>query len=301
MIEIVTRGDRNLEQLSLHHYNNLKQLITERTNRFLVNNEALRVTIINNIEEILISKPARLLEIHHSISAQINDVIATQIFNYSNFKTNRRYNVYDLAQSLNVNVCVYCNRNYTNTVKNKIRPEFDHFFPKSIYPILQISFFNLIPSCNYCNSYIKGDDDLNIEEYIHPYVEGFDEHGVFDFECHDYDSMIGISKNLTLSFNIDNKSDKSRRIINSVNKFDLVNIYQNSHLDYLAEIIKMNYINDGDYIKSIFKSLSENYTKEEIYRLVYRNYYERELFDKRPLSKITYDIINKLQQNGGNL
>lgn len=301
MIEIVTRGDRNLEQLSLYHYNNLKKLITSRTNRFLVHDEVLRSSIINNLEEILIAKPYRLLEIHHSISAQINDPIATQIFNYSNFKSNRSYNIYHLAKNLNVNVCVYCNRNYTNTVKNKIRPEFDHYFPKSIYPILQISFYNLIPSCNYCNSYIKRDEDLNIEEYVHPYIEGFDEHGIFDFECHDYESMIGISNNLTLSLSIDNESEKSIRIRNSSNKFDLVNIYQNSHLDYLAEIIKFNYINDGDYIKSIFNSLSENYTKEEIYRLVYRNYYERELFDKRPLSKITYDIINKLQQNGSNI
>lgn len=60
---------------------------------------------------------------------------------------------YWLQSKLCVKVCPYCNRMYTTTLygKKRIRPDFDHFYPKSRYPYLAVSLFNLIPTCNICN------------------------------------------------------------------------------------------------------------------------------------------------------
>lgn len=57
-----------------------------------------------------------------------------------------------LQQQLHVGVCPFCNRIYTSTVyRGTVRASFDHFFPKSVYPYLAISLFNLIPICDVCN------------------------------------------------------------------------------------------------------------------------------------------------------
>jgi len=75
---------------------------------------------------------------------------------YENFfskgKNSYGYSAYDFVLKLGLKTCPYCNRNYTFVVKKgKLRPEIDHFYPKTIYPYLAVNFFNLIPSCQTCN------------------------------------------------------------------------------------------------------------------------------------------------------
>jgi hypothetical protein len=57
---------------------------------------------------------------------------------------------YKMLRNLDVKVCPYCNINYisfSGTNSNKgIRPELDHFYPKSRYPYFAVSFYNLISS-----------------------------------------------------------------------------------------------------------------------------------------------------------
>ena len=91
-----------------------------------------------------------------------------KIFSYKKFTTKKKkeYDAYDLAKNLDIPTCPYCNRTYTKTVitKNRekiIRPEFDHWFPKNQYPLLALSFYNLIPSCHICNSNVKGETKFN--------------------------------------------------------------------------------------------------------------------------------------------
>lgn len=114
--------------------------------------------------------------------------ICRQIFRYSalNYKKKRQTEstAYWLQRQLGVKVCPYCNRMYTTTLfgEEKIRPDFDHFYPKSKYPYLAVSLFNLIPSCSMCNKR-KGDKAEVIYEseenknlsIIYPYDESFDE------------------------------------------------------------------------------------------------------------------------------
>ncbi len=69
-----------------------------------------------------------------------------------------RYNEVQKSQirpfmkKLGIKACVYCNASYTVTTNdNKATFQVDHFFPKSKYPFLCISFFNLQPACMHCN------------------------------------------------------------------------------------------------------------------------------------------------------
>jgi len=123
-----------------------------------------------------------------------------KIFNYGQLnRTNKGTPIktaYWLQQQLRVDTCPFCNRIYTSTLfRGNIRPAFDHFYPKSVYPYLAISLFNLIPICDVCNK-AKSDDAEIINDLacnasdtttssaietpepksiIYPYDESFDE------------------------------------------------------------------------------------------------------------------------------
>lgn len=92
---------------------------------------------------------------------------------------------YWLMEQLNVRTCPYCNRNYTTfTATKKMRPDFDHYYPQSIFPYFALSFFNLIPSCSFCNrkksdyfgfSILDTIIDKSVVPLIYPYDECYNE------------------------------------------------------------------------------------------------------------------------------
>ena len=85
-------------------------------------------------------------------SIKKSDYLLNSVFKYKNF-ANRKI-AYHISIKRNVTVCPYCNRQYVFTVipsKGRVRPQFDHYFPKKDYPYLALSLYNLIPSCSICN------------------------------------------------------------------------------------------------------------------------------------------------------
>jgi len=86
---------------------------------------------------------------------------------FSQGNNEQNYSAYDFVEKLALDTCPYCNRNYTFVVKKgKLRPEIDHFYPKTIYPYLAVNFFNLIPSCQTCNKTKSNDINFN---WLSPY------------------------------------------------------------------------------------------------------------------------------------
>ena len=63
------------------------------------------------------------------------------------------------VKRVDVEICPYCGRSYiyyvehpTRTNPNTlVKPQIDHFLPKSEYPYLAVNYYNLIPSCTTCN------------------------------------------------------------------------------------------------------------------------------------------------------
>lgn len=116
-------------------------------------------------------------------------------FSYRKFssKGHKPYGAYDLCRDLGIRVCIYCNINYIYTIDDSqtleteeesskksvgsgevqliARPELDHYLPKSKFPMFQMSFENLIPSCSICNGKIKRDSWIKTKEHLHPYQE----------------------------------------------------------------------------------------------------------------------------------
>jgi hypothetical protein len=91
-------------------------------------------------------------------------------------------------KSLDIPVCPYCNIQLLPKVKRKNSKDemtlmdLDHFYPKSKYPCLSMSFFNLVPSCIICNQRLKGSEDLVKNPIIHPFEDSFDD--LIEFSLH---------------------------------------------------------------------------------------------------------------------
>ena len=238
----------------------------------------------DNLKRVLIGLPTEL----DSIKSKFRkDKAIRKIFHYDNWLSYDKYNAYDLAKKLDIPTCPYCNRMYTKTVMGEagekvIRPEFDHWFPKSEYPLLALSFYNLIPSCHICNSNVKGKTEFKLDTHFHPYNPSSNLKTTFSYNHKNYDDY---------KIKINTKDDFSH---NSVEAFQLENIYQ-AHEDEVKDLIKIRQAYSDKYIDMLNDSLEGvNLSKEEVYRLAFGVHYENDKFDRRPLSKLKKDILTEL-------
>lgn len=218
------------------------------------------------------------------------------IFNYDwfNKKTTLPYNSFHLCKSLDRYTCTYCNRSYTSTVindQNKMitRPTLDHWFPKSKFTLLSISFFNLIPSCYSCNSSVKGSENLSLANSIHPYKD-INQSNDFEFD-YGYTSLKG--------FRILLNDTPSGVIAGSKAKNTLESMYidevYNSNISELRDLLIIKAKYSKNYIHAMQSLLKIKMPKTEIFRILFGVMYEEQHFHKRPLSKFKKDILKKLE------
>lgn len=220
---------------------------------------------------------------------------------YTNF-SNRSFG-YRWAEKLGVTVCPYCNRSYIFTVGSdkghgKARPQYDHFFPKSIYPYLAVSIYNLIPSCAVCNS---GKSDVNSFEngkvkYLNPYVEGYGTKTVLRVSAkrkkeriHGY---LGLAEEYTVlpesSPEVDN--EMVERIKNTWELLKLGPLYE-KHSDYIRNILQAKQIYSEEYLDQLMKTFPSTFKNiDDLKNAVYFNYLDEEDWGRRILAKLTHDL-----------
>lgn len=220
-----------------------------------------------------------------------------KVFSYSTLsKKNKSYNLYLLANNLSQSTCTYCNRLYTNTiisedvdgVELKIsRPQFDHWFPNTRFPLLAVSFFNLIPSCTVCNSNLKSDEIFQISTHYHPYVDKI------------------LPKDIKFSFSYTSKTQSGLKVTlnttkNNIDKvlkiFKIQEVY-NAHTDEVKDLLKIKRLYNDRYLRILANETYDNLkiSKEELYRLAFGTYYDEVDFKKRPFSKLKKDILEELE------
>ncbi|PPK61663.1 hypothetical protein B0F89_10855 [Malaciobacter marinus] len=218
---------------------------------------------------------------------RIYKILRKDIFEkeYVNWTKRTEYGAYKFVQDLDLKSCPYCNRNYTFVVdeKNgKLRPEIDHFYPKSIYPFLAMSFYNLIPSCSICNHTKKDKVNLNllnpyeIKENVFKLTYTPNDINFFNIEKEKYNYD---------SFEIDFVSTNK-----NIETFKLKELYK-QHKDIVLELL----IKKAYYPKSYIEELKGfGFSEDEIYRYLLGNYKKDEDLHKRPLSKLIKDISEEL-------
>ncbi len=218
----------------------------------------------------------------------------SQVFDYNFLGQDKAYTSYTLTENLGVRTCVYCNRNYSLTQTKRdpkkgrlMNPQLDHYFPQSKYPLLQISFFNLIPSCDICNSRVKNDFDFDLNIHTHPYQR---ENPDFYFSYRP--RFTNEDKGYQIYFHADNAEGQKAKTTAEAMLTD--RIYE-AHQYELEDLIKLKKAYSEKYLDTL-QSFFPGTTFEEVYRLIIGTEMLPMNFHKRPFSKFKSDILNELRK-----
>lgn len=202
------------------------------------------------------------------------------------------FDKWQFINRIKIDTCSYCNRNYifTTTRKKNIKPEIDHFYPKHKYPILGVSYFNLIPSCEVCNGQsAKHQKDPFSERILSPYLirKG-------DFTISHRIKNIAIFNPLSGKSIVEVYFKDNDLIKPNLDIFNLKELYELHH-DHAIELIIKKRIKYSkkyrDYLSS-YKGL--RFSKSEIDRMILGNYSLEKEQHKRPLSKMYQDLGKEL-------
>lgn len=279
--------------------------------------------LYTNIEDVIKGEVSTLerikqeidqLQINNQLSQILNGGIITdpelkrtleECFNYTSYSSSEK--PYKTLSIMGFDSCPYCNRQYVLTYitpQGKTRATLDHFFNKSSYPYLALSFFNLIPSCYTCNSSFKSDTEFSINTHINPYIKSFENHAKFTItfskasNAHEYITQFYQNEDfLEINFVA---TDGSQLPNNSIAKgnidiFQLKGLY-NLHKDLVIEILQKQVIyNQGGYAKTLSQTFPKLFNNEnDILKLILGNYIQVEDLHKRPFSRLTKDICEEI-------
>ncbi|MBS1684461.1 MAG: HAMP domain-containing histidine kinase [Bacteroidetes bacterium] len=265
---------------------------------------------INLLRQVISSKPHELKRLSSTLERRITIGVDHYLYSYL-FDYTGYYNdfINPAFKKLELTVCPYCNRNFITNVgpanDRTIGPTFDHFFDKATYPLLAISFYNLIPSCYICNSNLKGSIPFDIDTHLHPYINEMGDDAVFDFDL----KIARNSKTDEIAFapklevKIQESNANYQRLLGKANEintgsikvFKLKEIYA-THSDTVKDVYDKFDKNNKYYSKSIIDLIKAVGADEaEFYRFYFNNYYKTEDFNKRPLAKLSSDIYKKMK------
>lgn len=271
-----------------------------------INQDYRDLFTISLIEEIITFKPKQLIQIEAQLRTNYKALGYTdQDFNlegrklfilsgYEDWFLNNKWN-YNLATLLDRHTCTYCNREYIFICKNikggkGMVPQFDHWFPKTNYPLLALSFYNLIPSCATCNG-IKSAVNMNLGNHLHPYLDrDISSLYRFSYLFDSTNSLKIIFKNNLVH------SSKPRDTYESLN---LEMIYKEHASKELKDLYELRYKYSDNYLKKLLEKTFGNLTMsdQEKYRLIFGIELDRENYHKRIMSKFKNDIISELLNN----
>ena len=276
------------------------------------------------ISKLLIAEPEELIKLNNLLmnalqklyvrKAHLNKLLL-KVFNYDGiFDDSSKKRAFELSKNIGTQTCCYCNRQYTFTIehthpkmdkkgdwtvkgaknaKERIaRPAFDHWFPKSQYPLLSLSLYNLIPSCHICNSSAKGSSQVNLTNYIHPYVH---RPGHPDIRFKAVPSVLPSKK-----WTIEIKRPENSPEDNTIKLFCLDDIYKLHDSLEVKDIMdfKDNYP-DG-YITDLknrlrAEQISSSLTQKDIFRMLFGIEYDEDKVLSRPLGKMKRDLIEEIR------
>ncbi|MDY0142024.1 MAG: hypothetical protein RBR97_09030 [Bacteroidales bacterium] len=201
--------------------------------------------------------------------------------------------------------CVYCNSQlalvvdysyYNNKEKKKFkgrkaRFELDHYYPKSKYPYLCATFFNLYPTCGSCNR-SKSDKEVKFELYTNT-----DDLNVFNFWLEDESILKFLNSKNREDINIwFERLDGDLELLNKFNElFQIQGIYD-TQKDVAEELILKADAYSETYKKNLSEIFNELFQDVTIVdRLLIGNYDKPEDIHKRPLAKFQQDIARQLK------
>ncbi|MEK6495314.1 hypothetical protein [Myroides odoratimimus] len=310
-------------QFAENHYNSIKNALISQINRILndggINKRPrgqanYKITYSNTLQTLLqefandpdtylkpliVKSPddinTYVSDLNHSNSDYINsnhddNMILYNLFVNSIYDNTDIFNKWNFINKINLSTCPYCNRNYiyTTTKSKTIKPEIDHFYPKHKYPILAISYFNLIPSCSPCNGIsAKHQKDPFHIGLVNPYL----------LKNNDFVFTHKI-KNIAILNPLSEKSDVEIQFKKAyqghLDLFNLKQLYELHHDHALELIIKKRLKYSKKYRDYLNSYNGLKFSQTDIDHMILGNYALQEEQHKRPLAKLYQDIGKEL-------
>jgi hypothetical protein len=188
--------------------------------------------------------------------------------------------------ALGVIVCPYCNRNFVNPSGRKTNCQFDHFINKSKYPILAVSFYNLVPVCASCN-HVKSNQDFSYSPYDDTVQT--DEMVTFSYDITGA-QYLSDSEQLQVIL----KTGSNNKLQDNINILELQDVYQ-IHKDIVQELLIKKEIYTEEYQDQLYGKFESLFgSRGNFERLITGAYTDSESYGRRPLSKMIADICKEL-------
>ena len=253
----------------------------------------------NNVEKLLIADKTmmeRFIKLFGKFDKDDAKKLVEKVFRYDRFSVCAF--AYNFLDAMNVNVCPYCNRQYIFTLKNhKARPQFDHYFPKSIYPYLALSMYNLIPSCGICNQ-AKSALDTVKDPILYPYEDEFGDEVKFKIHNKSAKAMHGLSDDFDVEIKPEScaSADLKTKVTNQSKQLALGDFYK-KHKDYIKDLALNHFVNSPARISELITKFPTLFKSEDDVRnTLYMNDIRKDNWGKRPLAKLTCDVIEELEK-----
>lgn len=274
--------------------------------------------IVNNYDTIQRLKPSEFNVWKMEFDSIIpSSKITTKFYNtiveemgYSGF---RKREYLRFAQKLQLKSCAYCNAQLTTIadvefykrnnkkkgqVKGNVRLQYatfelDHFVAKSEYPFLATSFFNLIPSCAYCNK-SKSTNPIG----FHLYSEDEDlDFFRFYLKPESIQKYWSSKKNSDLEVELISGENGNDALTVELNERFHINGIYNTQKDIIEELLHKREAYRSAYKKGLTSILDKKLFPDEamIDRLLIGTYTKKEEIHRRPLTKFTQDIARQLK------
>lgn len=299
-----------------HIINGMGGVVLSKTNRkkLISDYSAKTPKNLKKIETLLVGKPNEAYELNNRIMKSIfsdydeNNLdtlkphkatlkVIEKVFNYGGEISSNKENSYWLAHKVGHNTCTYCNRQYTLTVDSKesgehiARPQFDHWFPKEVFPLLSLNLYNLIPSCPICNSSVKGSVVFSLNDYVHPYLQTADDP--------DFKFTPKVSDKDDSEWSVSIERVKGGKEDNTIKAFCLDDLYD-THGDLeVKDLMDFATGYTDNYLRELFDKVLADYSikgfsKADVFRMLFGAEYIPSKFLDRPFSKMKKDILEYL-------
>jgi len=223
--------------------------------------------------------------------------ISSRIVDAMQYETVREKVFPSYVRNLGIKSCVYCNANFTIADKDGNGYfDLDHWQPKSHYPFLCTSFYNLQPSCPACNRR-KSADISNLyfslwkdpSRKIAPVIKFvLDETSLINYLINGFTAQ-------TLHLNIEAATPEDRYVCSNMKqKFHLETLYA-EHRDVLEEIVWKCLFYRPSYLEGLRKAFGINLSPDDVLRMGMGVYPSEKDVHKRPLSKMIQDVAKQLK------
>lgn len=235
-------------------------------------------------------------QIRNAGSSVWNDSLATEIVKSMKYNKVRELVYPIVIRPLGIKTCVYCNANYAiSDIDGRGYFDLDHWKPKSIYPYLCTSFYNLQPSCSSCNRR-KGN---NIEKHFFRLWDDTQKKELKIFRFYlDAGAIVRYwqsRKKDDLALTIGVIDSRNMQILTDSEDSLHLTVKYKEHTDVIEEIIWKRQIYNASFVTSLGKSLPGLLINtSDIKRFIMGTYCDEEDIHKRPLSKMVQDIGKQL-------